>query len=180
MQENNILDDIDIHNEKPKPTGTNNQLWRGITLGIIAQFLTWIALFKGMDFQRALGEKVVFSIDSIGYRFNMMVIFIFLSLLIGSVSFLFLTNGKNQTYKKIIPLALFFSICSFTEVSIWRGFTDNQAWYELLANFPIVTVMMIFLQFVLLVGLLMLLKKKWMPVAILLIALVFLSVGFIR
>lgn len=180
MQENNILDDLDIHNDKIELTGTNTQLWRGLLLGIIIQFLTWVTLFKVMDSQIDLGKKAIFSIDSIGYEFNIMVIFIFLTLLIGSGSLLFFTNSKNQAYKKIIPTALFFSICSFTEVSIWRGFVNGEAWYELLVNFPIVSVMMILLQFVLLGGLLMLLKKKWMPLAILLIALVFLSVGFIR
>lgn len=177
MQENDILDDLDIQNETIS-TGTPTQLWRGFILGVIIQFITWATLFKVMDIQN--WDKSIYEIDWIGYRLSIMVMLLFVTITIGSGSFMFFANGKHQAFHKIIPLSLLFSICSFVGVSIWRGFTDGETWYWLLVHFPYVSIAMMFLQFVMTCGLLMLVKKKWRPVGLLLLVLVFLGLGFIR
>ena len=182
MKENNILDDLDIHDGKAELTGTNTQLFRGLFFAIPIQFMLWVALLKGVNFLNEnmdFESRGIYRIESIGYGFNILSVLVFGTFLIGSGSFIFFANIKNQAYKKIIPLGLFFSFCYVLALSTWRGIQENEAWYQLLIDFYGGTLMVISFQFTLIASLVLLVKKKWLPIAILMLIGVFLLVGFI-
>lgn len=181
MKGNNILDDLDIHEEEF--TGTDIQLLRGLFLAIPFQFLLWFLLFKFVDLEFDLPTIIdapFLDFPFFNYRLDVFSIFLFILTFLGVGSFILLSNGKNQKLKRIIPLGFIFCLGSIIGLSIVRGIEEREVWYDLFVRFYGVSSMIVIFQFMLFLSVLFLLKKKSKFLAVLVFIGMLLAMGFVN
>lgn len=110
----NILDDIELEENESKLDGTNQQLIRGLVLGLIVQTLLWSLTDKIGD--SSYSENPVFEIKAINYKLTIIICMVSVSVTLGGLSFCFFSNASKQYYKKIMGTGLLFSILSIASL----------------------------------------------------------------
>lgn len=182
FMKDNILDDIDSPEEGF--VGTTAQLFRGLLLGVFSQVFLWLLFFYGLGM--LLGERIFDLINfiflassSLAYEFNALTIVFFLVILGGSGSFIFLSNGRNQTFKRILPLGWLFSLGSALGLFIILGIQNGGTWQDLFTEFYELCLIMMIIQFVLVINLFLFIKNKRNPITIFMFIVIFLAMGFV-
>lgn len=180
MQRNeDILDDIDME-VPPTNTGTNRQLFRGFITGAIIQFFLWILFSEGLENIPFWMDKPIFEVESIGYKLNTIIPLVYSSMVFGALSFLILGNSKNQPYSKLLSIGFLFSNLAVFEIFIWRSISEWTPFTQAISDaFPMIFGV-IFFYFVMLIGIILILKRKLWHIGFLFVTSGFILMGFIE